>query len=340
MKRIDTTNKSVDLFGAGKHGFRNGNKAVGINPTEFDADWCNHVQEELANLVEGTGTALDVGDRTQIRAAIQSMIVSAQKAVIINLATFEASVANGEAVYWDSANSRFDEAIADGTTKQNAVGFADVTNSKVYAFGDAVLFAGLTPGARYYLSGAVAGAITTVQPATNVVQVGIAKTATELFIDIDANGGSGIQPGSVQFFAQNTAPTGWLKANGALVSRTTYASLFTSIGTTFGVGDGATTFALPDLRGEFLRGWDDARGVDSGRVFGSAQGDAIRNITGTFIAADDNGATGVFTVLGNGGTEGIGSANSKSIQFNASTVVPTAAENRPRSIALLACIKF
>ena len=77
--------------------------------------------------------------------------------------------------------------------------------------------------------------------------------------------------GAVQMFARSTAPTGWLKANGATISRTTYAALFAAIGTTFGAGDGSTTFNLPDLRGEFLRGWDDARGADPSRVFGSFQ---------------------------------------------------------------------
>lgn len=148
-------------------------------------------------------------------------------------------------------------------------------------------------------------------------------------------------PGSVIYFARTTAPTGYLKANGAAVSRTTYAALFTAIGTTFGAGDGATTFNLPDLRGEFIRGWDDGRGIDSGRVFGSAQGDAIRNITGTFIAADDNGATGAFAVTGTtSAVESSGTYPSKTITFNAAWVVPTAAENRPHNIALLACIKY
>ena len=77
--------------------------------------------------------------------------------------------------------------------------------------------------------------------------------------------------GSVYTFAGSTVPTGWLKCNGALLSRTTYASLFAVIGTTYGAGDGSTTFALPDLRGEFVRGADDGRGVDAGRTLGSAQ---------------------------------------------------------------------
>lgn len=55
-------------------------------------------------------------------------------------------------------------------------------------------------------------------------------------------------------FAGASAPDGWFICNGQLVSRTTYASLFAAIGTTFGVGDGSTTFAVPDLRGQFVRG--------------------------------------------------------------------------------------
>ena len=76
----------------------------------------------------------------------------------------------------------------------------------------------------------------------------------------------GVPSGTVIYHAANTAPTGFLKANGAAVSRSTYSDLFTAIGTTFGVGDGSTTFNVPDLRGEFMRGWDDSRGVDGSRA--------------------------------------------------------------------------
>lgn len=82
--------------------------------------------------------------------------------------------------------------------------------------------------------------------------------------------------GSVYTFAGSTVPTGWLKCNGALLSRTTYAALFAVIGTTYGAGDGSTTFALPDLRGEFVRGADDARGVDAGRALGAWQNHSMQ----------------------------------------------------------------
>lgn len=77
--------------------------------------------------------------------------------------------------------------------------------------------------------------------------------------------------GDIKYSAANSAPPGWLKADGSLVSRSQYAALFAAIGTTYGEGDGSTTFALPDLRGEFIRGFDNGRGVDKGRTFGSRQ---------------------------------------------------------------------
>ena len=95
---------------------------------------------------------------------------------------------------------------------------------------------------------------------------------------LDASDLLGMVPsGAVLYFAGRTAPAGWLKANGAAVSRTAYAALFAAIGTTYGAGDGRSTFNLPDLRGEFLRGWDDGRGVDTGRVLGSAQAHALQS---------------------------------------------------------------
>jgi microcystin-dependent protein len=140
--------------------------------------------------------------------------------------------------------------------------------------------------------------------------------------------------GLVAHFAVNTAPTGWLKANGAAVSRTTYSALFAVIGTTFGSGDGSTTFNVPDLRGEFIRGMDDGRGVDSGRVFGSAQTDQNASHTHQITRMDIAQA----------------GASSGRVQFyEAATGKPLTllvtgtsggTEARPRSIALSACIKF
>lgn len=133
--------------------------------------------------------------------------------------------------------------------------------------------------------------------------------------------------GLIAFFAQATAPDGWLECNGAAVSRTTYADLFAEVGTDHGAGDGTTTFNLPDLRGEFIRGWDNGRGVDGARVRGSAQADETKAHThGMFYAA--SGAAG--------SSERSGPMPSGTEQATSST---GGTETRPRNIALLGCIK-
>ena len=98
------------------------------------------------------------------------------------------------------------------------------------------------------------------------------------FLQTDGSGNlsfqivAGVPTGAVFCVAVATIPTGYLECNGAAVNRTTYAALFSFIGTQYGAGNGSSTFNLPDLRGEFVRGFDNGRGVDSGRGIGSSQG--------------------------------------------------------------------
>lgn len=75
-----------------------------------------------------------------------------------------------------------------------------------------------------------------------------------------------VPAGVVSPFAGATAPTGWLLCYGQAVSRTTYATLFTAIGTSFGTGDGTTTFGLPDLRGRVIGGVDNMGGTAASRL--------------------------------------------------------------------------
>lgn len=70
MKRISTITKFLNLFGIGKHGFRDGDLANGFVATDFDASWCNHVQEELARVIEASGLALDDNNMAQLLAAL------------------------------------------------------------------------------------------------------------------------------------------------------------------------------------------------------------------------------------------------------------------------------
>lgn len=137
-----------------------------------------------------------------------------------------------------------------------------------------------------------------------------------------------VKIGTVVYTAANTPDTGYLECNGAAVSRATYSALFTRIGTTFGAGDGTTTFNIPEIRGEFIRTWDNGRGVDSGRTFGSFQADEFKshNHSSTQVSVqtgDSNGGIGARFVSNQPTTTGSSGG----------------AETRPRNVALLAQIK-
>jgi phage minor structural protein len=129
-------------------------------------------------------------------------------------------------------------------------------------------------------------------------------------------------PGEVAFFAMSTPPAGWLKLNGATISRFIYADLFAAIGTIGGAGDGNTTFTLPDMRGYFARGWDDGRGVDSGRSFGSGQVDKSDAWT------TNNEATGY----------GLSPSSNFTNRVMVNAASPT--DVHPKNVALLVCIKY
>lgn len=107
--------------------------------------------------------------------------------------------------------------------------------------------------------------------------------------------------GMIAAFFTATAPYGFLECNGAKISRVTYASLFDQIGTLFGGGDGSTTFNLPDLRGEFLRGWDHGRGVDVGRPLATFQAEDFKSHNHSASIAFSGSHVHSGTVQSNGG---------------------------------------
>lgn len=158
------------------------------------------------------------------------------------------------------------------------------------------------------------------------------------------NAPSGVPAGFIAGWPVASMPNGWIKANGAAVSRTAYALLFAAIGTTYGAGDGSTTFNVPDMRGAFPRFLDDGRGVDSGRALNSWQSDAIRNITGsisTGVSMDNSGSGAIYSTPGVYSKAGAGGGSSYSaFGFDASRVVPISGENRPVNMPLIACIKY
>lgn len=143
--------------------------------------------------------------------------------------------------------------------------------------------------------------------------------------------------GTIIAMSSDYIPTGYLLCNGAAVNRQNYSLLFAKIGTTYGEGDGTNTFNLPDLRGKFVRGLG-----GNSDLLGKTQGDAIRNITGEvdICHGDNNVTNGVFRDNGRKSRGRDGNEwYSHSVIFDASTVVPTANENRPLNMAMNYLIK-
>jgi len=162
--------------------------------------------------------------------------------------------------------------------------------------------------------------------------------------DFQISGGI-IPTGAVIVITTSVVPNIFFECDGSAVSRTVYANLFAEIGTLYGVGDGSTTFNLPDYRSEFLRGWDNGKGIDIGRAIASGQLDALQNITG-FVGVDYGAvqsASGAFSgpissagTNANGGTITVG----RNFDFDASRVARTSTETRPRNKAVMFCIKY
>ena len=205
--------------------------------------------------------------------------------------------------------------------------------------------------------------------------IGLGGTAHQIAIGWDTPGlvakvdtqtfNVGVPTGAIAYFSHAVVPFGWLKANGAAVSRTVYANLFALIGTTYGAGDGRTTFNLPDLRGEFIRSWDDGRGIDPGRGHASQQSGNVaphRHATGwrtgvvgnefTLIRHDWTGSSNVVADVSAGTgaqnygdldpygqTAGASYRSSNDLYGTSREIYDQQGETRPRNIALQVCIK-
>ena len=170
----------------------------------------------------------------------------------------------------------------------------------------------------------------------------------------------GVPSGAVFCMAVATVPSSYLECNGAAVSRTTYAALFAVIGTSYGAGNGSSTFNLPDLRGEFIRGFDNGKGTDSGRSIASSQSSNNlshgHSVSATVNDSGHNHATSlankrVFLVGGSQSVPFGGSGGYPGQDFsmsNANTGVTVSitqsdaggSEARPRNIAMMYIIKI
>lgn len=168
------------------------------------------------------------------------------------------------------------------------------------------------------------------QPLDNTLTNLSGKDVAGLLAYLGLGEGSALPVGVPVPWPSATPPTGWLKCNGAAFSAEEYPELAKAY----------PTNKLPDLRGEFIRGWDDGRGVDSGRALLSAQSDTLQNITGSFLdmtTGPNNNTVGAFTSstltpnlasIATGGTY-----KQANYYFDASRVARTSTETRARNIA-------
>lgn len=147
----------------------------------------------------------------------------------------------------------------------------DTTTLTIYPGGTATV---VSDGDEWFTSGVSLGIPSNPSPASGDVLYFSANGSPEW-------GSFGIPTGTVLFYASSTAPSGWSMAYGQAVSRTTYSDLFNIVGTTFGSGDGSTTFNLPDCRGHVIAGWDNMGGVSGNNLTTTIDGDVFYNSGGT-----------------------------------------------------------
>jgi len=173
--------------------------------------------------------------------------------------------------------------------------------------------------------------------------------------NIISNAPQGVPTGSIMAFAMTNPPINWLVCNGAAVSRTAYAVLFSTIGTAWGAGDGSSTFNLPNFQGYFLRGWNStASGPDPSRAFASSQANGVGPLTvndpGHFHKvnpnSNGNGIVGWTTPGGQGqgwASGNYGAPTAFVLQTETATtgitITNTISETRPDNYAVQYCIR-
>ena len=187
----------------------------------------------------------------------------------LGLGSIATQAANNVAITGGSITGITDIAIADGGTGAST---ASAARTNLGLGGLAVLNA---VGASEITDGAVGtaeiadGAVTTAKVADGAI------TSAKLAAGAVP---SSVPAGSVMPYAGSAEPSGWLFCFGQNVSRTTYAALFAVVGTTYGVGDGSTTFGLPDIRGRVVAGQDNMGGTSANRLTnqtGGLDGDVL-----------------------------------------------------------------
>lgn len=290
--------KSVPSVGLVNGKFVDENPVTGTPGSLIPAAWGNSVTQELLSVIAGAGMLPDEADLGQLLLAVRKI----NQAGLVDYA-LDTGTANAYGATYKPAPV----ALVDGLVLRFKAVRANTAASTFSPNGlPAMPIVGIDHNPIQY------GEITAGGDVWVQWNSSIGDGAWVMVASTGVVKDTGSDVGDIKAVATAEPPTGWLKCNGDLVSRTQYAALFAAVGTRFGVGDGSTTFALPDLRGEFIRGWDDARGVDAARVLGSSQGgqNASHTHTATAAAAGNHthgastGAAGTHTHTGTTSSSG------------------------------------
>jgi microcystin-dependent protein len=154
------------------------------------------------------------------------------------------------------------------------------------------------------------------------------------------NVGSGLT-GSIVAYTANTVPSGYLECNGAAISRTDFSALFAIISDDFGNGDGSTTFNIPDLRGEFIRGWDHGAGNDPDVGSRTDRGDGVTDDRIGTKQSDELKAHTHTEKHNRGSLEERGTGFNRNVGSTSTTTGSTGGnETRPRNVYMMYIIKF
>ncbi|EBF4702288.1 tail fiber protein [Salmonella enterica] len=312
-------------------------KAYDLAKSKYTAQDASTTQKGLVQLSSATNST------SEVLAATPKAVKAAYDLANGKYTAQDATTAQKGIVQLSSATNSTSEVLA--ATPKAVKAAYDLANGKQAADATLTALAALATAADKlpYFTGVDRAALTAL---TSVGRAILGKTSIQSVLDYLGLGeGSALPVGVPVPWPSATPPTGWLKCNGAAFSAEEYPELAKAY----------PTDKLPDLRGEFIRGWDDGRGVDAGRTILSAQGDAIRNIYGEFktvntenysiwesvgsfkgavVPLNPSTNNSYFSLVRSMVTERTdGVVYPKVIGLDASKIVPTANENRPRNIA-------
>lgn len=361
MHRIDTPNRAIDLWGAGKPGWKDGNKALGVNPTEFNALFMNTVQEEMANLIEFTGLTLDSANNAQLLLAIENLIEirSGNYALDTGVANaYVIALSPAISAYTADLSGRFK--VIHANTGASTVNFGAGPVPLVNETGGALLNGDLPAGAVVsysYVFGDNKAYITSLVPSQALSQA----AADARYAPFAA--------GHLIMHTGTSAPSGYLQCPTAPtnINRATYSALFAAIGTTWGAGDGSTTFGMPYFPAGYapIHGITGIGSTTPGAVISHNHTDSGHNHTQNAHTHADSGHTHGLTTMSAGGgaidtlteygtasvLKNLGtSTNSASAAIQAATATNNAASavitatggavNSAAGVTIMMCVKY